>query len=138
VAEPVLLDTCSALWLVGGELMSDLSVAAMRAAFEGNVGVYVSPFTAWEIGTLVAKGRMQFGVSPEVWFETLLNLPGARLAELTPRILFASTTLPGTPPSDPADRIIAATARICGYVVITRDRELLKYARQGHLRVVAC
>jgi PIN domain nuclease of toxin-antitoxin system len=138
VAEPVLLDTCAALWLVGEEFMSDLSVAAMRAAYEASVGIYVSPFTAWEIGTLVAKGRMQFAVSPEVWFETLLNLHGVRLAELTPRILLASTTLPGTPPSDPADRIIAATARICGYVVITRDRKLLNYARQGHLRVKAC
>jgi PIN domain nuclease of toxin-antitoxin system len=138
VVEPVLLDTCAALWLVGGEFMSDLSVAAMRAAYEANVGVYVSPFTAWEIGTLAAKGRMQFAVSPEVWFETLLNLPGVRLAELTPRILLASTALPGRPPSDPADRIIAATARIYGYVVITRDRKLLEYARKGHLRVRAC
>jgi PIN domain nuclease of toxin-antitoxin system len=136
--EPVLLDTCAALWLVGGEFMSDLSVAAMRAAYEANVGVYVSPFTAWEIGTLAAKGRMQFAVSPEVWFETLLNLPGVRLAELTPRILLTSTALPGRPPSDPADRIIAATARIYGYVVITRDRKLLEYARKGHLRVRAC
>jgi PIN domain nuclease of toxin-antitoxin system len=64
VAEPVLLDTCAALWLVGGEFMSDSSVAAMRAAYEANVGVYISPFTAWEIGTLAAKGRMQFAVEP--------------------------------------------------------------------------
>ena len=138
MADPVLLDTCAALWLAGGEVMSDGSMATMRAAYEANVGIYVSPFSAWEIGTLVTKGKMKFAVSPEVWFENLLNLPGVRLAELTPKILLASTSLPGTPPADPADRIIAATARICGHVVVTRDRKLLDYARKGHLRVQAC
>ena len=138
MADPVLLDTCAALWLAGGEVMSDGSMATMRAAYEANVGIYVSPFSAWEIGTLVTKGRMKFAVSPEAWFENLLNLPGVRLAELTPKILLASTSLPGTPPADPADRIIAATARICGHVVVTRDRKLLDYARKGHLRVQAC
>jgi PIN domain nuclease of toxin-antitoxin system len=102
------------------------------------VGVYVSPFTSWEIGTLIAKGRLQLTLSPEVWFETLLALPGVRLAALTPKILLASTCLPGTPLADPADRIIAATARTYGHIVITRDRKLLAYAAEGHMRAIVC
>jgi PIN domain nuclease of toxin-antitoxin system len=138
VADPVLLDTCAALWLMSGDAMSAGSRTTIRAARTANLGVYVSPFTAWEIGTLAAKGRVQLTLSAEVWFETLLALPGVRLAALTPKILLASTSLPGTPPSDPADRIIAATARANGHIVITRDRKLLAYGQEGHIRVKAC
>jgi PIN domain nuclease of toxin-antitoxin system len=134
VPDSVLLDTCAALWLMGGEPMSEASLTAIRGARVANV----SPFAAWEIGTLVAKQRLSLARSPEVWFETLLALPGVRLAPLTPKILLASTALPGTPPSDPADRIVAATARICGHIVITRDGKLLAYAKEGHIRVKAC
>jgi PIN domain nuclease of toxin-antitoxin system len=123
---------------MNGEPLSDPGVAAIREAQSANSGVYVSPFTAWEIGTLVAKGRLHLTLSPEAWFDTLLAKRGVRLAQMTPKMLLASTSLPGTPPSDPADCIIAATARVYGHLVITRDRKLLDYARQGHLRVKAC
>lgn len=138
MADSVLLDTCAALWLMGAAPMSEVSREAIRSSRAGNIGTYISPFTAWEIGTLVAKGRLPLTLSPEVWFETLLALPGVRLAPLTPQILLASTSLPGNPPSDPADRIIAATARALGYVVITRNQKLLGFAQQGHIRVIAC
>lgn len=136
--ESILLDTCAAIWLMGGEPISEASRKAIRSAGAAHVGVYVSPFTAWEIGTLIAKQRLQLTLSPEVWFERLLALPGVRLADLTPKILLASTALPGSPPADPADRILAATARVLGHVVVTRDKKLLDYAREGHIRAIAC
>jgi PIN domain nuclease of toxin-antitoxin system len=123
---------------MSGDAMSAASRSAIRTARAANLGVYVSPFTAWEIGTLAAKGRVLLTLSIEAWFETLLALPGVRLAALTPQILIASTALPGTPPSDPADRIIAATARVYGHVVITRDRKILSYGQEGHIRVKTC
>jgi len=138
VADSILLDTCAALWLMGGEPISQESRKAILSAGAAHVGVYVSPFSAWEIGTLIAKQRLQLTLSPEIWFERLLAMPGVRLAELTPMILLASTALPGSPPADPADRIIAATARVQGFVIVTRDRKLLDYAREGHIRAIAC
>jgi PIN domain nuclease of toxin-antitoxin system len=138
MAESVLLDTCAALWLMEGDPMSDASLEAIRNARSANVGVYVSPFTAWEIGTLITKGRLQLALTPEVWFDTLLGLPGVRLADLTAKVLFASTCLPGTPPTDPADRIIAATARADRHIVITRDKKLLSYAVDGHIQAIGC
>jgi PIN domain nuclease of toxin-antitoxin system len=136
--QPVILDTCAAIWLLNGDPIAPASLAAIRAARAAGLGVYVSPFTAWEIGTLVSKGRLLLTLSPEVWFETLSAFPGVRLAELTPKVLIASTALSGAPPSDPADRIIAATARLHGYRVITRDRKLLTYAAEGHILATAC
>jgi predicted nucleic acid-binding protein len=59
-------------------------------------------------------------------------------SEVAILILLASTALPGLPPADPADRIIAATARIQGHVIVTRDRKLLDYAQEGHTRAIAC
>ena len=138
MADSILLDTCAALWLMGGEPISQESRKAILSAGAAHVGVYVSPFSAWEIGTLIAKQRLQLTLSPEIWFERLLAMPGVRLAELTPMILLASTALPGSPPADPAVRIIAATARVQGFVVVTRDRKLLDYAREGHIRAIAC
>lgn len=118
--------------------MSGASRAALGSAVTANAGIHVSPFTAWEIGTLVAKGRLPLTMAPEAWFEALLAQPGIRLAPLTPSILLASTSLPADPPSDPADRIIIATARSLDLVVITRDRNMLDYAHHGHLRAIAC
>jgi PIN domain nuclease of toxin-antitoxin system len=138
LANPVLLDTCAAIWLMSKAPLSKASRSAIRSAQNANLGVYLSPFTAWEIGTLVSKGRIHLTLPPEVWFDTLLALPGVRLAALTPKVLISSTALPGTPPSDPADRIIAATARLFGYRVITRDSKLLDYAAQGHVLATGC
>jgi PIN domain nuclease of toxin-antitoxin system len=138
MAQPVLLDTCAAIWLVNGDPMSADSRASITAAQTENLGVYVSPMTAWEVATLVAKNRLQLALSPEAWFDALLGLVGVRLAAMPPRVLIASTTLPGAPLRDPVDRIIAATGRTFGYSVVTRDGELMLYARAGHIDAVGC
>lgn len=138
MAQPVLLDTCAAIWLVNGDPMSADSRASITAAQTENLGVYVSPMTAWEVATLVAKNRLRLALSPEAWFDALLGLVGVRLAAMPPRVLIASTTLPGAPPRDPVDRIIAATGRTFGYSVVTRDGELMLYARAGHIDAVGC
>jgi PIN domain nuclease of toxin-antitoxin system len=136
--QPVLLDTCAAVWLMNGDPMTADSRSAVIAAQHGNLGVYVSPMTAWETATLVAKNRLQLVLSPEAWFDALLSLPGVRLAAMPPKVLIASAALPGMPPKDPVDRIIAATGRAFGYSIITRDGELMDYARAGHINAIGC
>jgi PIN domain nuclease of toxin-antitoxin system len=134
----VLLDTCAAIWLMNGDPMSVGSRAAVAAAQAGNLGVHVSPMTAWEIATLVAKNRLRLSLSPETWFDALLALAGVRLAPMPPKVLIASASLPGVPPNDPVDRIIVATGRTYGYAVISRDGELRRYARAGYIDLVEC
>ena len=99
--------------------------------------VLVSPITAWEIGLLVAKGRLALSLPPLSWFEQVLEL-GVDLAPMTPDILVASSSLPGPPLRDPADRIIAATARAMGYRLMTRDRPLLDFAASGQVAAIPC
>jgi len=121
-----------------GAKLSQAARAAIDAALAASAGVYVSPITAWEIATLAARGRLRMTIAPEVWFASLVALPGMRLAPMPPAVLIASATLPGTPPRDPADRIIAATSRTYGFVVITRDGELVPYGEARHIEAIAC
>jgi PIN domain nuclease of toxin-antitoxin system len=46
--------------------------------------------------------------------------------------------LPGRLHDDPIDRILVATARREGLTLITRDRAILDYAAQGHVRALPC
>jgi PIN domain nuclease of toxin-antitoxin system len=114
--------------------------AANLLAAESSAGTptFISPISAWELGLLVAKGRLQLLVTPQRLFSGALEQKGIRLANLTPDILIESRFLPGAPPRDPADRIIAATARGLGCRLVTRDRALLDYGEQGHISVVPC
>jgi PIN domain nuclease of toxin-antitoxin system len=135
---PLLLDTCAVVWLANGDEVSNDCVVAMRHAHKVDDPVYISPITALEIGLLVARGRLGLWISPQRWFDRLLHLSGARMSDMPTDILIASSFLPGIPPRDPADRILAATAREYGCVLVTRDRPLLEYGAQGHVQALAC
>ena len=134
----LLLDTCAAIWLTNADPISDEASDALQQTRRSGESVYVSPITAWEMGLLAARGRVSLLMTPQRWFERLLEAPGLRLSEMTPNVLIASSFLPGKLPGDPADRIIAATAREYGYKLVTRDRPLLDYAKQGHIQAIAC
>ncbi len=134
----LLVDTCAAIWLANGLSVRQATLDAVDDALRDGIPIYVSPISAWEIGMLASKKRVTLSVTPERWFGRLLALPGFELTELSTEVLIASSFLPGSPPRDPADRIIAATARDLGATLLTRDRLLLAYAEQGHLSAVAC
>jgi PIN domain nuclease of toxin-antitoxin system len=135
---PILLDTCALIFLNQKTRMAAAAVEAMRAASEGEGTTYISPISAWEVGMLTSRGRLQLLIRPERWFAGLFEVPGVKLADMPPDLLIASSYLPGRPPNDPTDRIIAATARELGATLITRDRALLDYGEQGHVSVVEC
>ena len=134
---PLLLDTNAAIWLSRDELKASASEKLDEAARVG-VATYLSPITAWEVGLLVAKNRLNLLMTPQRWFARLLDMPGISLTDLSPDILIASSFLPGTPPRDPADRILLATARELGATLVTRDRLLLKYGEDGQVSTIAC
>jgi PIN domain nuclease of toxin-antitoxin system len=130
----VLLDTYVLVWLVGGD--TQLSARARRQIAAATT-VWVSAITPWEIGMLVAKGRLTLAQDPLEWLDAVLALPGIRLAGLEPAIAVASSRLPGDLPGDPADRIIAATARHLDAKLVTADEKLLAYGAAGFLSAVS-
>lgn len=134
---PVLLDTHVWVWLMEGRAgVNPEAVRLMEAAGEDS-SLKVSVISAWEVGMLEAKGRLRFDISCDEWVELAFGLPGLSLMPLTPAICIRSSRLPGEFHGDAADRLIVATARELGAVLLTRDAPILQYAAQGHLRALA-
>ena len=65
-----------------------------------------------------------------------VETPGLSLIPLTPEIAIESSNLPGDFQGDPTDRILVATARGMGAMLLTHDRQLLAYgaARYANIR----
>lgn len=87
---------------------------------------------------LVANGKIALALEPDHWLQRFCELHSVTLAAMPTSVLVSSTRLPGMPPPDPADRIIVATARAFGYVLVTRDAMILKYGSQGHVQAIEC
>jgi PIN domain nuclease of toxin-antitoxin system len=136
----VLLDTCAAIWLANGAPMSNEALTGITRAAAGD-GLIVSPVSAWEIGLLsrAKSGRsVSFLPDPHTWFARLMAAPGVRTAPFTHEIAIAASYLPEPLHSDPADRLLIATARNLIIPIVTRDRRILDYAAAGHIAAIAC
>lgn len=130
-----LLDTHSWIWLIAdsGHIGSATKVLLTSAQRDGRL--FGSIISIWETANLEAKGRISLAGGIHQWLESSFADDGIQLLPLSSQIAVLSTRLPGTLHRDPADRILAATARIERLTLLTRDANLLAYGRQGHLRV---
>ena len=138
----VLLDTCAIIWLVNGDPLANSATAAIIHAGSAN-GVFVSPVSAWEVGLLSRPrpGRthtVKFMPDPKTWFARVMAGPGIREASLTPEIAIDASFLPDGLHGDPGDRLLIATARYLGLPIVTRDRGIIAYGRNGHAQVIPC
>ncbi len=133
----LLLDTHVWIWAVEGErgALSDRAISEIDdASREGRI--LVSAISVWEVAMLESKGRISLARPVEDWVISALRGPGVKFLELSPSIAVQSTRLPGTPPPDPADRILIAGARSQGARLVTCDESLLDYATSGHVQVL--
>lgn len=137
MSRPILLDTCAIVWINQNEPLRGDADRILAEAEQVGGGIVVSPISAWEIGMLMSRGRLAASLNPEAWFGALLKA-GAALAPMPPELLMASSFLPDCALRDPADRILAATARAFNYRLMTRDQPLLDYAAGGHIDATAC
>lgn len=135
---PYLLDTCVLIWMATQSADGLHALSLLDQSDHDGIPVYVSPFSAWELGMLTAKGRLALSVPLRFWFSGLIARSGTKLATLTPDVLIAANDLPWKTHPDPADRIIVATAREYGLNILTRDRKILDYAAKGHVMALAC
>jgi PIN domain nuclease of toxin-antitoxin system len=98
--------------------------------------VLIHPMSIWEVGTLVRKGRLTLTVPVQDWVGRALALPGIFLLDLSPRSALEAALLPTGHPTDPVDRMLAAAARIEDAVLVTADRSILAFRREGGVRVL--
>lgn len=96
--------------------------------------LFVSTISIWEVGLLVERGRLTLERSLDSWLDLSFTGWAMQTVELSREIAVEASRLPGDIHRDPADRILAATARVEDLTLLTRDKQLLAYAKQGHLR----
>ncbi|MBI1779652.1 MAG: type II toxin-antitoxin system VapC family toxin [Proteobacteria bacterium] len=116
----LLLDTHIILWSAG-EPKRLPSAAAQALEDEANQ-LWYSPISVWEVLMLAEKGRLSgVGKSRERFVERLFA--GLSEAPLNTHVAIASRAI-DLPHGDPADRFIAATARVYGLQLVTEDAKL--------------
>lgn len=130
----LLLDTHVWLWLVNKE--SDRLSKTCLKKVEAAKRLGVSAISVWEVGMLEARGRIQLQKTCIDWVREALSAPKLSLLPLTPEIAIESSRLPGTIHGDPSDRILAATSRLTGASLVTKDRQLLIYGQQSFISVI--
>ena len=134
----LILDTHIWIWLLTGEerleksgLLPKIVGSAKKSA------VYISAISLWETAMLIQRGRISVLENTGVWFQSALSAPGISVLPLTADISIESTSLPGSFHEDPADQIIVATARLHDAWLVTADQKIIRYAEEGHLRLLA-
>jgi PIN domain nuclease of toxin-antitoxin system len=133
----ILLDTCVVFFSNDGGGLNDAAVKAIESAALENA-LYICPITAWEIGMVMSKGRQKSVLTPSQLLAKFNDDMNCQYSELSPETLIQSSYLPASPHGDPADRIIIASARALNLTLITRDRAILAYGAEGHVKTLAC
>jgi PIN domain nuclease of toxin-antitoxin system len=118
----ILLDTHVLAWAVAeSKRLSRAATTAIRKA-RAEDGVGIAAITLWELAALVARGRIQAYGTVEASVRLLVE--GVIVKPLTAEIAALATQFPDNYPRDPADRLIGATARAEGLVLITREENI--------------
>jgi PIN domain nuclease of toxin-antitoxin system len=131
----LLLDTHIWVRFINGTPGLKPSSIALIDAARATGEAFVSVISVWETALLVRKKRLDLPISVERWVQQALRLPGIRLLTLTPAIAIESVALPDSLNRDPSDRIIVASARIENLRLLTRDKDIIRFAAQTRLRL---
>jgi len=115
----LLLDTH--IWLWSKLEPKRLSPRATAEFSNSENELWLSPVSIWEALTLMQKGRIRVE-DPFEWVDRAVEQ--MREAPLTHEIVRVGLAMP-LPHADPADRFLAATAKVLKLTLITADQKLL-------------
>ncbi len=110
-------------WLLGSDRLSARERQALdQLARDGNA--YLSAMSLWEAQMLHSNGRLSLDRSFSLWLEQAASPEIVKLLPLDVDAVIAVDQLPPEFHGDPADRLIAATARVHDLVLATHDRAI--------------
>ena len=120
----IVVDTHVVVWdaLEPGNLSAAAKRALTRADRDG--GIVVCGISLREIAMLMKKKRLVVDVGYPDFIDLVLQSRNYVLQNLTAAIAAASVDIDLGKNKDPADHIIAATARVKGVSLVTADRQI--------------
>jgi PIN domain nuclease of toxin-antitoxin system len=92
--------------------------------------LWLSPISVWELSVLISKKRIDLDDTLDAWVARALAQTTYREAPVTNEVALEVSKL-RFPHRDPADRFIAASARVFDLTLVTADRRLLAVKDQG-------
>lgn len=123
------LDTQAWLWALFHDPRLSRRARAALDALPSQERVAVAAISLKEAAWHLARGRVaiapHFGPWP-LWLRTAASSPRFEVLPLTVDVAIESEQLGASFPTDPADRLIAATARVHDLTLITSDRPIRK------------
>ena len=123
----IVLDTHVWVWFVSNpELLSTKAKKTLDAAIAEN-SIFISSISAWEIALLAANNRLNLTFDVADWITKSETLPFLQFIPVDNAIAVKSVNLPHPLHTDPADRIIIATAISLGASLVTKDKKILNY-----------
>jgi len=119
-----LVDTHVLLHWFGDEQRLSAEQRHLLASAGAENPLYVSDISLWEIATLFSLKRIALDRPLRVWLERATAPPLVRRVGISPEIADEVARIPDSFHRDPADRILVATARVLGAVLLTSDRRI--------------
>jgi PIN domain nuclease of toxin-antitoxin system len=123
--EVIVLDTHAAIWFTTEDSNLGRRARAMARSSLGAGTLFVSAITFWEIAMLVSKHRVRTFRSAAEQRMIVLDA-GVQELPISGEIAIRAVELDNLP-SDPADRLIMATAITHGATLMTADEALLNW-----------
>lgn len=120
----LLLDTCAILFL---SLDDDVITPSTRELIQRADRIFVSAISSAELACLQERGRIELPCHWKPWLRKAIRLNGWEVLSVSMEIMEEAYSLPGTFHPDPADRILAASARLEKLNLLTTDRKLHRY-----------
>jgi PIN domain nuclease of toxin-antitoxin system len=120
----LLLDTHIWLWShLAPERLAKRVVSALESTANE---LWLSPVSTWECLLLAERGRVEIaGGDLDAWLSQIMSVRPMHEATLTHAIARESRRI-SLPHQDPADRFLAATAKVLDLTLVTADEHLLR------------
>lgn len=114
------LDTRAVLWSLAGDPKLGKKARQIISSAD-RLELVISDMVLLEVSYLVAKGRIESDGGIDLLLRKIAD--SFRVIPISPQIAKMAVELE-LPHGDPFDRVITATAKVCGIPLLTRDRAI--------------